>query len=347
MAGKKPRVSVIIATLNEEAFIERALRSVFEGTLPPDEVEAVVADGGSCDRTREVVLNLAQTYPNIRLVENPRRIAPCGFNAAIKATRADVIALLSAHCYVDPNYLEVCLRALEETGADVSSGVEVALPPDDSLQARLATAVLGSRFGVGLSFRTAHKEGPVDAVCFPVYRRTAFERVSLYDERLVRNQDNELTGRVRASGGVVWLTPKTRGYYYGRGTIAGLMKQNYRNGLYAVLNWRITPASFSVRHMIPFLFVLFLLAGAALSFVHPWLVLGYAAVLGLYVLLDVASAIQLVVRHRRAAMLLTIPIFPLLHIAYGVGTLVSFFRFGLTRIPDQKPEKLAPRPAEE
>jgi len=350
-----PRVSVIMATHNEEKFIERCVLSVLEGTFPHDQLEIVIADGMSTDRTREIVQRLARQYPCVRLIDNPERIAPIAFNRAIKASRGDTILLLSAHSQIDPDFIRIVLDRLEQSGADIAGGVEVALPPNDTLQARIATAILGSRFGVGLSFRTRSKEGYVDNVGPTFYRREVFERIGLFDERLVRNQDNELNARLRAAGGRAWMTVATRAYYFGRGTIAALLRQNYRNGFYAMLNWRITPASFSPHHAVPVLFVFSLLVGAlAIIFnnqlarihasIHDLPGAIYLCVLGLYVLLAAVSAVGLALRHRCLAMLLTFFAFPLLHLAYGIGTVMGIFRFGLARIRKIEPEKLQPRP---
>ena len=350
-----PRVSVIMATHNEEKFIERCVLSVLEGTFPLDQLEIIVADGMSTDRTRDIVQRLARQYPCVQLIDNPERVAPTAFNRAIKASRGDTILLLSAHSQIDPDFICIVLDRLAQSGADMAGGVEVALPPSDTLQARIATAILGCRFGVGSSFRTRAKEGYVDTIGPSLYRREVFERIGLFDERLIRNQDNELNARLRAAGGRVWMTVATRAYYFGRGTIAALLRQNYRNGFYTMLNWRITPASFSLRHAVPLLFVLSLLAGALailfddqLARIHASIegLLGliYFSVLGLYVVLAATAAVMLALRHRRLAMLLTFFVFPLLHLCYGIGTLAGIFRFGLARICRIEPEKLQPRP---
>jgi glycosyltransferase involved in cell wall biosynthesis len=343
MVSPVPKVSVIIAARNEERHIERCLRSILDGTLPPEDVEIIVAEGHSADRTREIVERIARDHPNVRVIDNPEQIAPTGFNRAIRASRGDAVLIGSAHCCLDPNYLEVCLRKLAETSADATGGREVAVPWDDSLQARLAAAVLGSRFGVGAAYRTAAKEGPVDTVGPALYRRGVFERVGLYDERLVRNQDNEFNSRLRAAGGEIWMTPEAKVSYYGRPGIRRLLAQNYRNGYYAMLNWRITPASFSLRHAIPLLFVVGLLAGAVLAVLEWYLEWFYLAVLGVYGVAAGVSAAQLAIRHRSPALLLVFLLFPILHIAYGIGTLVGIFRFGFTRLPEKVSAKLEPR----
>ncbi|MCX5654357.1 MAG: glycosyltransferase family 2 protein [Planctomycetota bacterium] len=350
-----PRVSVVLASRNEQEHIEKCLTSLLTSELPEEQLEIVVADGMSTDRTREVLGRLAAAHPCVRLVDNPERIAPMGFNRAIKASRGDTILLTSAHTTIEPAYLPVCLAKMEETGADIVGGAGMAVAANASLQARLAAAVLGSRFGVGSSFRTVHREGFVDTVSPALYHRSVFERLGLFDERLIRNQDNEFNSRLRRAGGRIYLTPAVNAYYIGRDTIWRLMTQNYRNGLYAMLNWRITPASFAWRHVAPALFVLGIVAGGAMALLedlsqtvdhatHGALWMAYAGVLAFYALLAIGSAVQLALRYRTAAMLLAAPVFPLLHVAYGLGTAAGVLRFGFVRLGDYKPENLVPRP---
>lgn len=338
----QPLLSVIVATRNEEAHIERCLRSLLEGTLAPSDYEVLVVDGQSTDRTRQIVEGLMREHPQIRWIDNPRRITPVAFNLGVKAARGSHISIVSAHCFVEPDYYRVCLETLQQTGAAVAVGREIALPADDSAQARLVMAILNSRFGIGGSFRTVTREGPVDAVSAAVFRRSAFEQVGLFDERLVRNQDNELSSRILARGMQIWMTSRVKHYYYSRGAIKALLWQNFRNGLYGVLTWRINPASFSLRHGIPFLFVLFLLLGGVASLFVPVLRWFYLGVIGLYALLDLAASIEAGIRHKTLLAVLLPLAFPALHITYGLGTLVGVFRFGLTRLAKTPPERLPP-----
>ena len=241
----------------------------------------------------------------------------------------------------------MCLAKLDEHGADVVGGTEVAIPYEDNLSSRLVSAVLSSRFGVGGNFRTVMREGPTDTATAGVYRREVFERIGLFDERLVRNQDNEFNSRLRAAGGQAWTTTEACLYYYSRATLRTLLRQNFRNGLYGMLAWRLNPASFTVRHAVPLAFVLFLALGAALSLVHPVLCWAYLAGLGLYAILDVLASIQHGLRSSDAITgMLCVLAFPLLHIFYGLGTLTGIVRFGLGRIAGPEPEMLPPLSAD-
>jgi len=339
---KTPAVSVIIAIRGDEPHVGRCLRSVLDGTLPEDDIEIIVADGGSSDHALRSLKEVAAGHLCIRVIDNPKRITPAGFNEAIKASTGRAICILSAHCYVDPDYLETCLAGLDSQCADVVGGVMVTLPGSDSAQARMIQAITSSRFGMGSSFRTIRRDGPVDTVVFGVYRREVFERIGLFDERLVRNQDNELNSRLRASGGKVWLASQTASYYFGRQSLRRLGVQNFRNGMYGILTWRITPASFAVRHAVPMMFVLFVMGGGLISLVWPAAAYAYLGALGLYATMGIAAGVSTALRTRDPLAMLLPFAFVVLHVVYGLGSLVGICRFGATRLAGPGPEKLQP-----
>jgi glycosyltransferase involved in cell wall biosynthesis len=339
-----PLISVIVATHNEERYIESSIRSVLSGTIEPPRIEIIVADGGSTDRTREIVSALAQEFPgSVRLIENPKRTAPAGFNAGLLASRGRYISILCAHGGLTPNYFQVCLDKLASTDVDLVGGPEIVLSFDDSLQARMSVAILSSRFGVGASFRNRQTEGLVDAI-LGLYRREVFERIGMYDERLVRNQDNELCSRLTHSGGKILLVPNIQSYYRGRKNLLKLLKQSYSNGLYGILTWRINPSSFRLRHGIPLFFLLFLLWGGVMSTADPIFAWPYFGVLGLYGLLAVAASIEAGVKSKLPAAILFPGMFLAMHLCYGIGTFFGIFRFGVRVLPPCQVQKLPPLP---
>lgn len=100
LAGPAPeplRVSVVIPALDEEARIERQLRSLTE---PPTWHEVVVVDGGSRDRTGE----LSRAFPGVRVIESPRGRA-LQMNAGARAATGDVLLFLHADVELPPDAL--------------------------------------------------------------------------------------------------------------------------------------------------------------------------------------------------------------------------------------------------
>lgn len=90
-------VAVVIPTLNEEKFIARCLDSVIAQSYPFAEMDVMVVDGGSKDRTRKIVEEYGRTYKNIRFIHNPGRIQSIAFNIGVKNSEAPYIVRLDAH----------------------------------------------------------------------------------------------------------------------------------------------------------------------------------------------------------------------------------------------------------
>ena len=110
------RISVIIATWNSEASIDQCLRSVLEQLLP---VEVLLVDGGSSDRTLEIVRRHEGRLT--RWVSEPDQGVYDALNKGVRLARGDYVYILgSDDCLADP---EALLRLLDGGhGADVIYG---------------------------------------------------------------------------------------------------------------------------------------------------------------------------------------------------------------------------------
>jgi glycosyltransferase involved in cell wall biosynthesis len=86
-----PIVSAIIDAYNQERFIEQAIVSVLEQNFPPAEMQIIVVDDGSTDRTPEIVRKFE---PRVRLLRKPNGGQASAFNAAIAEVNADLVAFL-------------------------------------------------------------------------------------------------------------------------------------------------------------------------------------------------------------------------------------------------------------
>src|SRR5690606_13880859 len=143
----------------------------------------------------------------IRVIDNPRRITPTGLNAAIRAARGDIIIRMDVHTQYAPDYLRRCVEVLEETGADNVGGAQRA--SGDSFRSRVFRAAFHSPFAVGgAKAHAADYEGYVDTVFLGCWHKSTLFRVGLFDETLVRNQDDELNLRLVRMGGKIWQSRK-------------------------------------------------------------------------------------------------------------------------------------------
>ncbi|MGE3664954.1 MAG: glycosyltransferase family 2 protein, partial [Pseudonocardia sp.] len=251
---------------NESAFIDRSLGAVLAQDYPAELMEVLVADGMSDDDTRAAVTALAGAHPahTVEIVDNPGRIVPTGFNAALDRAKGEVIVRVDGHCVIAPDYVSQCVVALADSGADNVGGRMEAVGSGRVAQAvALATS---SPFGVGDSlFHYATGEHWVDSVFLGAWPREVFDRIGPFDPELVRNQDDEFNYRLRSHGGRILLTDRIRSEYYNRGSLAKLFSQYRQYGWWKVRVLQKHPKQMSARHFVPPAFVAGLVGGALLA----------------------------------------------------------------------------------
>jgi succinoglycan biosynthesis protein ExoA len=338
----RPLVSVIVAMRDEEGFIGRCLNSLAAQDYPHDLLEVLVVDGRSTDRSREIVSSMMNKVPNLRLLDNEKMVSPAAFNIGIGEARGEVVTIISAHCYLAPDYVSSCVEYLHQTGADCVGGPIETVGETD--RARAIALAMSSPFGVGDAlFRYAKEESFVDTLAFGAYRREVFERVGLFDETLVGSEDDEFNYRLRSKGGKLFLTPAIKSVYYGRSSFSALVQQYFRYGLGKVRVMRRHPRQVRLRHLVPSLFVVSLVLSAALSLFSPWFALLFAAIVGCYVLASLLVAASIARREGWRFLPLLPLAFTCLHLSYGTGLLVGVARFLIGGIAPVGEKNVQPR----
>ena len=333
-------ISVILTVRNEERFIKDCVDSILESELPEDvDFEVIVVDGLSTDTTNSIIEAEYGSNERVRLVPNDKITQAAGINLGIKASQADWIAWFGAHSVYDKHYLGGLLKSAKKSGADYTGGAIETLPYDDSFTASIVQALTTHKFGVGNSgFRTHRPEGPADTASYGLFKAAVFEKVGLFEERLVRTQDYEMNSRIRQAGGLIWLNPNLIVQYFNVASVGKfLKKQLTQQGPYNIYMWYLAPYTINPRHAATGLFVLFLLGGAILSSLSSVIFYLWAFILALYGVLSIFSSIQQGLRLRN---LLLIPILPFMflsfHLSHGIGMWSGIFRLVLGRAPVQK-----------
>jgi succinoglycan biosynthesis protein ExoA len=345
-------VTLIIPCRNEVAMIQACIESILNQDPLGKDWELLVIDGASTDGTREVLDRMAATQPRLRVLNNPHRIAAAGLNIGILQARGDRILRLDAHTHYARDYVRQCLHTLETTGADNVGGPWVAR--GSALISRAIAAAFQSPLAIGGALcHDPHYEGPVDTVYLGCWRRSAFERFGLFDDSLVRNQDDEHNLRITRAGGRVWQNPKIRSWYQPRGSLRALFRQYRQYGYWKVrvIQKHRLPASW--RHLVPGLFVLalsLLTLATFLSSVTPlpltWAPRLLLAALSFYSCAVVVAAL-LTARRTEWKLLLVLPaVFPCFHFGYGFGFCQGFLDFVLGRRRPADSQTQLTRPAQ-
>lgn len=327
MKNAFPFVSILIPIRNEAAYIQACLDAVLAQDYPVEKMEILVADGLSDDGTREILRDYQSRDPRIRVVDNPGKIVAKGLNLLIPQAKGDVLIRVDGHCVIAPDYVGNCVRHIREDGVDGVGGPMRSLGEDHISQA-IALA-MSSKFGVGgSSFRTECGQTKlVDTVPFPAYTREIIDRVGLYDEELVRDQDDEYNYRIRKAGGKILLAADVRSTYYSRGSLKKLWRQYFQYGFYKVRVLQKHPRQMSPRQFVPLAFVLALLVGLILAVITSWGWVGLVALLGAYMLANLAASMAIASREGWRYLPLLPLAFATIHVSYGVGFLSGLVKF--------------------
>ncbi len=174
-------VSVIVPVRNAAAHVATALESVRAQSPRPAEI--LVIDGGSTDGTLEI----AERYPDVRLIHQQGRGLAAARNQAIQKSRSPWIAFCDGDDRWAENALTLRLQAFESNPHALAVIGRVIL---EAIGSATATAAQRSRIGQPVPGFTP---GALLA------RREAFEKIGVFDESLAIGTDSDWFVRLQQS----------------------------------------------------------------------------------------------------------------------------------------------------
>jgi glycosyltransferase involved in cell wall biosynthesis len=324
-----PFVSVIIPCRNEEDFIETVLQNVIAQDYPYDKLEVFVVDGASTDKTKDIAYDLAVKYPFIHVLDNPEKIVPYALNLGIRESRGEVIVRMDAHSEYPADYISSLVKNLFELNADNVGGVWITQPADSSLMAQAIAAATSHLFGIGNALYRLGASAPkqVDTVPFGCYRREVFDKIGLFDEQLIRNQDDEFNGRLIKKGGKIFLIPSVKIKYFARNTLGKLAKMFYQYGLFKPLVNNKLGFPATLRQIVPPIFVFMVIALLAFSFLAGLAVFLFILVFLFYLAANILFSLYISVKSRIILFPFLLITFPVIHFSYGYGYLKGIVKF--------------------
>ncbi len=312
-------ISVVMPLYNEEKYIRNCIDSLLLQDYPINCMEWIFVDGCSTDDTKKILFEYQKKYPElIKIFDNPNKTVPYAMNIGIAKAKGEYIIRLDAHADYKTDYISKCVFYLDTTDADNVGGV--AETKSRGFVGEAIALMLSSKFGVGNSqFRTNGQSGFVDTVPFGAFRREVFEKWGGYDERLTRNQDNEMNYRIRKNGGKIYLSNDICFSYYCRDSIKGIADMAVKNGMWNVITMRLCPGAMGLRHFVPLLFLLSVIGLPILGLFHKGFLKIFFCEIGLYSLLDIVFSLRAAKEKKYIGILLIL--FPIFHFAYGYGSL--------------------------
>ena len=312
-------VSVILPVLNEENYLETAVKAVLAQDFAGP-IEVVLAVAPSKDRTLEIAKNLAHADSRIKVVSNPSGRTAAGLNLAIKNSSHPIIVRVDGHANIPKNYISIAVALLEETGAVNVGGVMAA--EGQTPFERAVAGAMRSPLGVGAAkFHTGGSAGETDTVYLGVFKRAAVDAIGGFDEHFTRAQDWDLNFRLRKNGGKIYFDPRLTVTYRPRKSLAALAKQYFEYGRWRRVVSRTHKGTINLRYLAP----PFTLVGVSVSiiggFLNPLLFIP-ASIYGIFLILA-SFKIGKTLRERLflPAILFT------MHMSWGAGFITSTRRF--------------------
>jgi succinoglycan biosynthesis protein ExoA len=334
LRGKPVRSISTITPMRDEfasidAFVADLAAQDFAG-----ELEVLVADGGSVDgsveRLREAAA--AASLP-LEILDNPAGWVSPGLNACIRRATGDLIVRLDCHTRYPSCYLRRCAELAERTGAWNVGGRVV--PSGETAMERAVACAMDSPFG-GIGWTRLRGSDPVevDTVTFGAFRPDAFRAAGVFDEELIRNQDDELNLRLRKAGGRILLDPTLSVRYRPRGSLVGVWRQYFGYGFWKARVMLKHRTIATLRSMVPLAFALSTVVLAIAALLSGTARLMLAAALALYLGGSLVFALR-GVRARGEPWTLVPRVmgaFPAFHLSYGFGMAWGWLAVGAGRL---------------
>lgn len=320
-------VAIVIPTLNEERFISRCLNSIIKQTYEFEKMDVMIIDGGSNDKTKDIVTEYQKSHQNIRFIENKKKIQSVAFNIGLKKSTAPYIIRLDAHAEYDSKYISLCIENLkqDEKRGNVGGRWNI-LPFNQSIWAQTNAILNHSRFGIGgAAFRVSNEAHNTDSVPFGAFPRKVIDQIGGMREDLPRGEDNEYNSRIRKAGYKIFFDPHIISSYFARPTLGASCKQMYANGNSIGYLCYIDREAIGIRHLVPLLFVVSGLVSIIISVLWSPFCYVFCGGLALYLIADAIASIM----GAKDNVKCTLPLFILffcVHVSYGMGTIAGLIK---------------------
>lgn len=316
------KLSIGIVAYNEEGFLPNLLADMKAQRYPHEKMEILLIDSCSTDGTRSIMEKFRQEntdFYSVKVLNNPRKIQAAGWNVAIQNFTGDVLARIDAHTKVMPDY---SLKVMEniKAGEMVVGGMRPAIIEKDTPWANVLLQVENSLFGSSInSSRRSTEKTYVKTMFHAAYRREVLDEVGLFNEKLLRTEDNEFHYRIRQAGYKLCYDPSIVSYQYARSDFKRMIKQKYGNGEWIGRTIKVCPGCISFYHMVPFAFVVAIILTTIMACFGMWQIA--ALMWGIYLVFAIANTIISGANNGFYVQSILMPwMFLVLHVVYGLGT---------------------------
>ncbi len=321
-------VTFIIIAYNAEKVLCNSLNCLKKQDYEHKDIEVILVDSNSDDNTREIMLdfkNKEKSFRTIKVLDNTKKILPAGWNVALKNSTGEAIVRVDAHSSFPDNFISSNVKELN-SGENIVGGHRISIAQENNRWQNTLLIAEESVFGSGIAtYRRKEDRRYVNTLAHAMYRKKVFDDVGRYNENLARTEDNEMHYRMRKAGYKFLLSPNIISYHNARNSLRGMIKQKYENGKWIGITLKYCPKCFSVYHFVPLIFTLGMIFSIFIACMgYPIFI---CLLIGIYLLFNIINLILTVIEYRFDIIYLLLPVILfLLHISYGVGTIVGMIK---------------------
>ena len=241
--------------------------SLFTKNKEDNIVQICVADGGSTDRTREIVSQYSERDERVILVENPEKFQSFGLNKILKIAEGDLFLRADGHCIYAPDYIKESVRAMEKSDA-VNVGGTQRYIAKNRIQAGVALSTKNFFGNGGAKYMDETFEGYSDTAFLGCFKTEILKKLGGFSEVNRTNEDAEINLRIRKEiGAKIYVSTDIKTWYYPRSSCVSLFKQYFRYGRGRQITNRIHKGDIPYRSKAPFYFISFMIVFCLLDFI--------------------------------------------------------------------------------
>lgn len=323
MTGNLPLISIITPTFNRADEIEYLLDSINNQNLDHSLFEMIIADDGSTDSTRNIVLNWQNKVDfNLKYIVQHNKGPGAARNLGLKEAVGDLFVFIDSDCEAHNSWIKIIYKAYKNNEFDACGGPDRAKNDFTYIQKAIDFSMTSFLTTGGIR---GHSENMI-AKFYPrshnmAMRRSVYENVGGFGS-LRHGQDIELSHRIRKSGAEVKFLKNAIVYHRRRTSIIKFFRQVFNWGIARINLGKIDHGMLEPIHFIPSIasIIFFIITIGALinrdTFL-PYLLIGFG-------LLMLACLIGGIKTRSILVMAILVAVIPLQVIGYGLGFLSAF-----------------------
>jgi len=219
-----PKVSVIVPVYNAEMTIEECLQSLLKLNYPREDVEFIIVNNASTDRTADIIDSYRE---KISMLYEEKKGPSAARNKGIMSASGKFVAFTDSDCVVDKDWLKYIIPPLQDDSIGIVGGKILAKHPCNNIE----------EFGEKI-----HDHNKAINEFKPPYvitmnwasKLSVLKEVGLFDESFIRVQDGDLSYRILQAGYKIIYRSEAIVYHSNEKTLSGLFHKGYLHGFHSV-----------------------------------------------------------------------------------------------------------------